>query len=244
MPCCATKAWPDNIADCLASFEAHHSEGMMKRSISPITMKKIAFCALLMPAIASFSSQISAQQLYRIVGPDGRVTFSDQPPPPSANAKVTTGRGGSFTESASGAALPFDLRNVVQRFPVTLYTSKECGPCDAGRTMLRNRGIPFTERTVDGNEDLDALKRLTGDTNLPVATVGAQQMRGFSDTEWTQFLDAAGYPKTSQLPASYRNPAPAPLVARAPAPAPAPTPAAATAPAPAPVPSNPSGIRF
>ncbi|MBS7806345.1 glutaredoxin family protein [Variovorax sp. PCZ-1] len=208
-------------------------------------MKKIAFCAVFLPAIALFSSQISAQQLYRIVGPDGRVTFSDQPPPPSANAKVTTGRGGSFSDSAGGAALPFELRSVVQRFPVTLYTGKDCNPCDAGRNMLRNRGIPFTERTVESNDDFEALKRLSGASSLPLATVGSQQMKGFSDAEWTQFLDAAGYPKTSQLPTGYRNPAPSPMVARvAPAPAAAAAPAPAPTPAAAPAPSNPAGIRF
>ncbi len=213
-------------------------------------MKKVALYAAFLPAtyafLFAFSSQTVAQQLYRIVGPDGRVTFSDQPPPPSANAKVTTGRGGSFAESYGGAALPFELRNVAQRFPVTLYTGKDCSACDAGRNMLRTRGIPFTERIVEVTADLEALKRLTGDTSLPVATVGGQQMKGYSESEWTQFLDAAGYPKTSQLPAGYRNPAPSPLVARA-APVAAPAPAtAAPAPAPAaePAPSNPAGIRF
>lgn len=207
-------------------------------------MKKVALSAVFFTAIAAFSSHISAQQLYRIVGADGRVTFSDQPPPPSANVKVTTGRGGSFSESAGNPALPLELRNAAQRFPVTLYTGKDCVPCDTGRNLLRNRGIPFTERTVESNEDAEALKRLTGDTSLPMATIGGQQMKGFSDSEWTQFLDAAGYPKTSQLPSGYRNPAPTPMVARA-APAPAPAPAAAAAPAPtAPAPSNPAGIRF
>jgi glutaredoxin len=211
-------------------------------------MKNAAISAALITAIAAFSSVATAQQLYRIVGADGRVTFSDQPPPPSANAKVTTGRGGSFSETSGNPALPFELRNAVQRFPVTLYTTKDCGPCDAGRNMLRTRGIPFTERTVESNEDAEALRRLTGDTSLPKATVGGQQMKGFSEVEWTQFLDAAGYPKSSQLPTNFRNPEPSPMVARA---APAPAPAApAPAPAPAaqaptaPAPSNPAGIRF
>ncbi len=214
-------------------------------------MKKIAFSAVFMAAIAVFSSQIAAQQLYRIVGPDGKVTFSDQPPAPSSNAKVSTGRAGSGALNDSGGAagaLPFELRSVAQRFPVTLYTGKDCAPCNSGRSMLRSRGIPFTERTVESNDDIDALKRLAGDTTLPMATVGGQQMKGYSDVEWSQTLDAAGYPKTSQLPAGYRNPAPTPLIARA-APAPAPAPAAA-APAPAPAaaptanPNNPTGIRF
>lgn len=210
-------------------------------------MKNAALSALFIAVITALSSTAMAQQLYRIVGPDGRVTFSDQPPPPSANVKVTTGRGGSFSESAGNVALPFELRSVVQRFPVTIYTSKDCGPCESGRNLLRNRGVPFTERTVETTEDATSLKRLSGDSTLPFATIGGQQLKGFSDLEWSQFLDAAGYPKTSQLPPNYRNPAPSPLVARA-APAAAPAAAEASVPAPAstpvPEPSNPAGIRF
>lgn len=207
-------------------------------------MKNVALTAVLTAVAATFCLQALAQQLYRSVGPDGRVTFSDQPPSPSSGAKVTTGRGGSFAESASDAGLPFELRTVAQKFPVTLYTGKDCAGCDAGRSMLRARGIPFTERTVDSAEDAAALTRLTGEPSLPVATVGGQQMKGFSNSEWSQTLDLAGYPKTSQLPAGYRNPAASPLVAKA-APAPAPA-AAAPAPAAAPAasPSNPAGIRF
>lgn len=209
-------------------------------------MKNVALHAVLMTAIAVFSSQLSAQQLYRIVGPDGKVTFSDQPPAPSSNAKVTTGKGGSFgSEGSGGAGLPFELRGIAQKFPVTLYTSKDCAPCDSGRNLLRNRGIPFTERTVESAEDSASLKRIAGESSLPLATVGGQQMKGYSDSEWSQTLDLAGYPKASQLPTGYRNPAPAPLVARATT---APAPAAVAAPAPAPVaapaPSNPAGIRF
>ena len=208
-------------------------------------MKNVALHAVSMAFIAVFSSQISAQQLYRSVGPDGKVTFSDQPPAASSGAKVTKGRGGSFAESTSGAGLPFELRAVAQKFPVTLYTGKDCAPCDAGRTMLRARGIPFNERTVDSAEDAASLKRIAGDASLPLATVGGQQMKGYSESEWAQTLDLAGYPKSSQLPTGYRNPAPSPLVARA-APSPVPAPAAAPAPTPAaaPAPSNPAGIRF
>jgi glutaredoxin len=218
----------------------------MNLNLSQFAMKKRAVCALLITVAAGFSMQAQAQQMYRIVGADGRVTFSDQPPPASSNAKVTPGRAGNFSESAAGAALPFELRSVAQRFPVTLYTTANCGGCDSGRSLLRSRGVPFTERTIASAEDQQALNRLTGQTGLPVATIGAQQLKGFSDVEWTQFLDAAGYPKTSQLPANYRDPAPAPLVARGtPAPAPAPAAApAAPAPAAAPAPTNPAGIRF
>lgn len=163
-----------------------------------------------------------AQQLYRIVGPDGKVTFSDQPPPAASNAKVTTGRSGSFgAGSAANSSLPSELRPIATKFPVTLYTSKDCAPCDSGRSMLTARGIPFSEKTIATPEDVAAYRRLSNNPSLPFATIGSQQLKGFNDSEWTQYLDLAGYPKTSALPATYKNPPPAPMVAKAPPPPPA-----------------------
>lgn len=196
--------------------------------------------------LAAFSA--SAQGVYRIVGPDGRVSYADQPPP-AANAKAlgTAASAGSD----SGAQLPFQLRQVATRYPVTLYTSKDCAPCNSGRNLLNARGIPYSEKLVETSEDGDALKRLSGQAALPLLTIGGQQLKGYSDTEWTQFLDAAGYPKSSALPGNYRRPAASPLVAAKPVPA---APVADAPPAdadarPAEVPvappvSNPAGIRF
>ena len=199
---------------------------------------------------AGVLAPLHAQQVYRIVGPDGKVTFSDKPPLDArANAQTTTPSGAAG--GGSGPALPFELRNVVNRFPVTLYTGPNCAPCGSGRNLLSGRGIPFNERTVSTNDDLDALQRLSGSTGLPFLTIGGQQLKGYSEVEWGQFLDAAGYPKTSVLPAGYRAAPAAPLVAvqaprPAPAPAAAPAPTAPPAPAPAtgPTPDNPTGIRF
>lgn len=189
-----------------------------------------------------------AQQVYRIVGPDGKITFSDQPPPVAGNAKVSAGSSTSAGAAASVSAnLPFELRQVTAKYPVTLYTGENCGPCGAGRSLLTSRGIPFTEKTVATNEDIEALRRLSSDTALPFMTIGSQQLKGFSDAEWTQFLTAAGYPTTSALPPSYRRPAATPLVAVVAAPAAAEAKPARVSPAPAPVAQpneNPAGIKF
>lgn len=204
---------------------------------------------LLVLGLAAVSA--NAQGVYRIVGPDGRVTFSDRPPP-AADARAV-GSTGASSAPDSTAQLPFQLRQVVARYPVTLYTAKECAPCNSGRNLLNARGIPYTEKLIDTPEDGDALKRLSGEASLPFLTIGGQQIKGYSDTEWTQFLDAAGYPKTSALPGNYRRPAPAPLVAAKPVAAPpvagAPANTTAAPPRPAEVPvvptvNNPAGIRF
>ena len=176
---------------------------------------------------------VQAQGVYRIVGPDGKVTFSDRPP---ADANAQPARIASEAPSAANGALPYELRQIANRFPVTLYTGNDCPPCTSARNLLTSRGVPFTERTVSSNEDIAALQRLSGGTGLPFGTIGGQQLAGFSEGEWTQYLDAAGYPKQSVLPRNYRQPAPTPLVAvKAVEPAAAP---AASAPAVAPAPSR------
>jgi glutaredoxin len=183
------------------------------------------------------------------VGGDGRVTFTDKPPIDGEQGKVaTTGVGGAA--AASAAALPFELRQVASRYPVTLYSGPDCGPCASGRSLLSSRGIPFSERSVTTTEDVAALKRLTGDASLPFLNIGAQRIKGYSDVEWTQYLDAAGYPKVSVLPPSYRQAAATPLVALdKPAVArtddkPETKPESATSSAPGPAPANPAGIQF
>lgn len=203
-------------------------------------------------ALVLAASGIQAQTIYRIVGADGKVTFSDKPPVSAEQGKVaTTGVGAAAANPSSG--MPFELRQVVAKYPVVLYTSTACAPCDTGRNLLLTRGVPFSERTVATPEDRAYLQRLTGDNSLPYLTIGTQRIRGLSDQEWTQYLDAAGYPKTSMLPATYRNAAPTPLVAiQTPAtpngkPADKPDAAAKEAapyqPPPA-NPSNPAGIQF
>jgi glutaredoxin len=206
---------------------------------------------LALAAVAGLAmGDANAQQIYRIVGSDGRVTFSDQPPLDSSKAatpaKAVALPGGAGSANAS---LPFELREAATRYPVTLYAAPSCAPCGAGRAMLSSRGIPFAEKTVISNEDIEALKRLSsGAATLPLLTIGGQQLRGFSEAEWTQFLDAAGYPKTSQLPASYSRAPAAPLVvvqdqtAARPA---SEAPAVSRPPPPPPIPEeNPSGIKF
>ena len=171
------------------------------------SLKLTAVCALVL--LASGLSQ--AQTVYRVVGPDGKVTFSDKPPADAANATATSPSGRAI--GVGGPPLPFELRQVVGRFPVTLYTASNCAPCGAGRTLLAGRGVPFTEKTVTTAEDSDALIRISGESSLPFLTIGGQQIKGYSDAEWTQFLNAAGYPASSVLPANFRNPAATPLVA-------------------------------
>ncbi len=194
-------------------------------------------------ALALLASLTCAQPIYRIVGPDGKVTFSDRPPVGQEKAS-TLGPGGRAVDGAGSGELSFELRQLMSRYPVTLYSGDDCEPCNAGRSMLLARGVPFNERTVRTPADIDALQRFNGSASVPVLTIGGQRIKGYSSVEWTQYLDAAGYPSSSRLPAGYRNPPASPLAPVAEAPAPSAAQPQEAAPPPPPPPPNPSGIVF
>jgi glutaredoxin len=150
--------------------------------------------------------QTPAWALYKVVGPDGRVSYTDRPPVEGKARALSTSKGGPDT-----AALPYEVRKAAERFPVVFYSSSTCTPCDSGRALLKSRGIPFRELTVNTGDDVKAYAGKEGTDQLPVLRVGSQQVKGFSAQEWGGYLDAAGYPASSQLPASYNWPQAAPL---------------------------------
>lgn len=174
----------------------------------------------LLLVLALISAAGPAAALYKVVGPDGKVTYTDRPPTTDASSRVAPFRPGSGP-GADAAALPLELRAVVSRYPVTIYTADECAPCDAGRQLLVQRGVPFTEKRVTSADDIKAYESAMGARVLPGLSIGPQQLRGLNESDWSGYLDAAGYPKESKLPRGWK-PAPAtPMVAAKPAVAPA-----------------------
>lgn len=195
-------------------------------------------------ALVALAAAGPALAQYKVIGPDGRVTYTDRSPSAEQGRVVPLGSAGERTSVVSAEqALPAELRAIAQRYPVTLYTTANaCEPCSAGRSLLRQRGIPYSERQVVTTEDSEALERLTGSRDAPTLTVGSQTLRGYAPEMWVQYLDLAGYPKDSQLPASWTARATPIVERRNAAPAPAAAPATpATPPAP---PAGTAGIRF
>ncbi len=135
-------------------------------------------------------------QTYRWVDANGRTIISDTPPPGKAKNIAKSGQGES-TES-----LPFAVKLAAENFPVILYTSAECvAECKQARELLNGRGVPFTEKMLQKQEELDELKNLVGEAFVPTVRVGKQSSRGFDAGAYNNLLDLAGYPKTA-LPGS------------------------------------------
>lgn len=168
-------------------------------------MSLVRICLLAMLAL-SFSA--GAQTLYKWVGKDGKVHYSDQPPPKEIR-KVEEPRLRAGTIDTGG--LPFETQQASKNFPVTLFTSADCkSECDEARAFLRKRGAPFSESTVGTKEQAEHFKRIFGGENifLPALTVGSQKQQGFEAGAWNDMLDNAGYARTA-IPGATSAPAPA-----------------------------------
>ncbi|HYN60333.1 MAG TPA: glutaredoxin family protein [Rubrivivax sp.] len=214
----------------------------MSRNPFAITPDAVRAAAL---AVALACLALPASALYKVVGPDGRITYTDRPPS-DTGSRVTPINRDSQAEAAPQDTLPQELRQATTRYPVTLYVTADCAPCDAARQLLVQRGVPFTEKRVVSDDDAAALERVIGGRTVPSLTIGSQALRGLSQTDWNAYLDAAGYPRESRLPRGWVAPAATPLVERSPARAAA---AAASAPAAAAPPAEQApkpttGLRF
>ena len=141
----------------------------------------------------ALTSACAVAETYRWVDPAGRTVISDTPPPGRAHSVAKAGASNGNTDG-----LPFAVKQAVESFPVTLYTSADCvNECKQARELLNARGVPFAEKMLQTPEDFDELKALVGDAFIPSLKVGKQSFRGFEAGSYNNLLDLAGYPKTA-----------------------------------------------
>lgn len=131
-----------------------------------------------------------ATKLYKWVDKDGNVSYHDQPPSAAGyrvEEKDIRVRAGSTNR------VPAD---VVSKFPVVLYTAPKCSSCDSARAYLKSRGVPYSEKNVEGDRKLqDELIKQSGGLAVPTITVGSKVMKGYLESLLEGELDQAGYPK-------------------------------------------------
>jgi glutaredoxin len=184
-------------------------------------------CAALAAIIAT-GAMAQSPPIYRYVDPAGRIVYTDHVPP--ANAKNVEAK--RLTQNyIETDKLPLAAQRAQDRYPVTLYTFA-CGDiCDKAEALLNRRGVPHATVDVKDAKGTERLKKVTGDTQIPVLQAGDKLIaKGFSEAGWQALLDDAGYPKA---PASRRAQPPLDVAkgAATQVPAPAPEPVAPAPPA-------------
>ena len=119
---------------------------------SPSTrLARLAAVALLLGGVT-----VGALAQYKIVGPDGKVTYTDKPPTPQ---DIRPSKG-SAAPAANGG-LPFETRQAMTKYPVTLYSTKYAVGAQTGQTKTPDGDCTkvSTERTrtyvSDGHTAVD-----------------------------------------------------------------------------------------
>ena len=156
-----------------------------------IAARSLTAFALLLLISGLAAAQV--QQVYRYIDLDGRVVYSDKPPPPTAKDAQAKRIGANSIETSD---LSFATAQAQERYPVTLY-SFSCGVvCDTAQGVLNKRGVPHTVIDVSVGDGAERLKRLSGGLDAPTIQVGDQYATGFNEGKWQAMLNDAGYPKT------------------------------------------------
>ena len=148
---------------------------------------------LCLAAALAVSAAQAQSTVYRWVDKDGKVQFSDAPPPADARQASQKTMGGGYVDRE----LPYGVQQAMKKNPVILYTAPSCGdPCASGRSLLSERGVPFSERNAGASAAAQKeLKDLIGGLEVPVMVVGASPVKGFDAGQWSLALDDAGYPR-------------------------------------------------
>src|SRR4030095_7231005 len=138
----------------------------------------------------------SAQQkeLYRYIDANGKVVYTDKPPPPEAK-NIQSKRVTANVIDTSEATLT--SQRASEQFPVTLYTF-DCGPpCQGAEALLNKRGVPFKSVNISDPAANAKVTPLVGSSVAPVLQVGDKMIgKGLDEARWQSMLDDAGYPRT------------------------------------------------
>jgi len=149
--------------------------------------------------VATAAASVSAQQMYRYVDADGRVVYTDRPPPPNARQVEQKNLRGNVIETGD---TPLATREAQQRNPVTLFVF-DCGElCDRAKGLLNRRGVPHELLDTTNADNAERLKKASGGLEVPVLQVGSRILKGLDESQWQAALDQAGYPRTPPLKAA------------------------------------------
>ena len=143
----------------------------------------------------AFSSSSIASEIYKWVGANGRIHYSNQKPDDPQEVKTL-----HFKEDykAPERVLPVIPENAMEESTdsqavsalpgfkgkgsgtVIMYSTAWCGYCKKARNYFRQNRIPFNEYDIEKSARAKAEHKRLGGSGVPFLIFGKHKMRGFS----------------------------------------------------------------
>ncbi len=156
--------------------------------------------ALMAVVLAATAAAALPDTLYKSTDPNGRVHYSDKPPPDGKVDKTIR------VENLPASELPFSyvkqlekMRADRARYPasdppvvahqvLTLYSAAWCGYCRSAKAFLSQRGQPFREIDIDTPQGAAGFATFGGKPSVPLLAAGGRSLRGFTPQGYEVFL--------------------------------------------------------
>lgn len=160
----------------------------------------IALFVIIGLSLTFLVQSLFAQSLYKWVDENGNVTYQDSPPPSNVNYEEQE-YANTDSDSADPAGLSEygsnepNLNDIIEQHPVSFYAIENCDACDLVRLFLDNNSVPYTEKNIQSNLNLqEELLTRTGQLQVPTVTVGDKIVDGYSKSALNEALSEKGYP--------------------------------------------------
>ena len=129
-------------------------------------------------------------ELYKWKGEDGRIFYSDKPPP---GEKLETAKYSSpeITDGFKKTSVEKNInKNRANNKTVVLYSATWCGVCKKAKAYFEAEGIPYKEFDIEntrkGRVDYAKLKG----TGVPIIMIGDERLNGFSQGRFEKMYDS------------------------------------------------------
>ena len=133
----------------------------------------------------------SADTVYKVVGPDGEITYSDKPPADRARTNTLEFR------NLPSSPLPAEVlrfreqleksaqgRISAERAPrtgdVALFTAVWCGHCKRAKVQLAAAQINYIEYDIENVDGMRAFIGAGGSGGVPLLVAGERRVQGYS----------------------------------------------------------------
>lgn len=152
--------------------------------------------ALLLTAAAAAQTTTT---LYKSVGPDGKVVYSDRPDPRSRDSKTLTFENlpASPLSSETLAYLEQLHKSAEKRASaapqgdVLLLSAQWCGYCKQAKSYLASKQVAYREFDIDTKPGLAAYAQAGGRSGVPFLVANGQRVSGFSSSAYDAALSRA-----------------------------------------------------